>query len=122
MDKTYIKTFQDFFLNRVKDVTRFGDFIVLFVLLLFIPLVHGKIIFIILGMVCVELLVVLIKWAYFKERPKKKKYDNWIEKIDASSFPSGHTARTTFVCLVLYTSFHSYIQWFALLLIIGVFF
>ena len=41
----------------------------------------------------------IIRIIYFKQRPKKEEYDNFIEKIDASSFPSMHSARITFLCL-----------------------
>lgn len=34
----------------------------------------------------------LIKFFFFKERPAPQTYTNWFEKIDASSFPSIHTA------------------------------
>ena len=34
----------------------------------------------------------LIKFFFFKERPAPQTYSNWFEKIDASSFPSIHTA------------------------------
>ena len=42
---------------------------------------------------------------FFKERPKKRKYKNIIEKIDAGSFPSLHSARAGVLAVVLSTLF-----------------
>ncbi len=39
------------------------------------------------------ILVIPFRLLLFRERPKKVSYDNWILKIDASSFPSMHAAR-----------------------------
>ena len=44
--------------------------------------------------------------AYFKNRPEKQKYRNWLEKIDASSFPSLHSMRSV-VLVVILTSYFS---------------
>jgi len=43
------------------------------------------------------IIVALIRTCYFKDRPKKKDYTNFIERIDASSFPSLHTGRAVFL-------------------------
>lgn len=42
---------------------------------------------------------VIIRLFYFKNRPKKETYNNTLEKIDASSFPSVHSARAVFLAL-----------------------
>ena len=47
-----------------------------------------------------------IKYFFFKNRPKKETYHNIAEKIDASSFPSLHTARAIFIVLLF--SYHFY--------------
>lgn len=38
---------------------------------------------------------VLVKWFYYKPRPIPQPYHTWLQKIDASSFPSMHTAIAT---------------------------
>ncbi len=46
------------------------------------------------------LVVVLIRLFYFKNRPQKEKYHTFPERIEASSFPSWHTARALFLALL----------------------
>ena len=57
------------------------------------------------GIFIIYFLTFVIRIFYFKSRPKKVKYSNFIEKIDASSFPSVHAARTTFILLLLLVYF-----------------
>ncbi len=60
----------------------------LFVLLLF-------------GFILSALITILVRTFYFKERPNKVEYSNYIEKIDSSSFPSLHTGRICYMALVV---------------------
>ncbi len=54
---------------------------------------------------------VTIKFIYYKDRPKPQAYHNRRQKIDASSFPSIHTARATiFMCFGLLLSYILYHQ------------
>lgn len=57
------------------------------------------------GIVLVYIIVTFIKIFYFKNRPEKYKYTNFIEKIDASAFPSVHATRSTFLAAVLVNYF-----------------
>ncbi|MDP3698692.1 MAG: phosphatase PAP2 family protein [Nanoarchaeota archaeon] len=50
-------------------------------------------------------IVILIRIFYFKDRPKKETYSNFIERIDASSFPSLHAARIVFLAMLFSTHF-----------------
>jgi len=59
----------------------------------------------ILGLLFIYLLTIVIRIFYFKPRPKKVHYNNLIEKIDASSFPSVHAARITFISLFILINF-----------------
>lgn len=55
-------------------------------------------------LIMIYLITIIIRTFYFKPRPKKIKYRNFISKIDASSFPSIHAARITFIsifCIIL---------------------
>jgi undecaprenyl-diphosphatase len=47
------------------------------------------------------LLCYVIRFFYFKERPHKRSYKTLLEKLDASSFPSTHTARSFGAALIL---------------------
>lgn len=45
------------------------------------------------GLILCYSITILIRAIHFKWRPDKQNYSNWIEKIDASSFPSLHSMR-----------------------------
>lgn len=81
--------------NTIKEFSLFGSlpFYVFIVLFLFILGYRVLSIKLILGLIFSYFLVFLIRWIYFKDRPKKEKYNNFLEKIDASSFPSLHSMR-----------------------------
>ena len=95
MRKTILKQLHEFF----RDVTAIGGFAAsLLLTLLFIssPLLMP----LIAGSIFTAGMIVLIRIFYFKNRPKKEAYNNFIERIDASSFPSLHTARIVFLALL----------------------
>ena len=69
-----------------------------------------------LGMAMIAIIVTILRALYFKERPEKRNFHSWIEKIDASSFPSMHAARGTFLLLIL----ASYMNIFALNILCGI--
>jgi len=52
-----------------------------------------------IGLVLMQSAVIIIRTFYFKERPNKYPYKSYIERIDASSFPSLHSARITFLAI-----------------------
>lgn len=86
-----------------RDITTFGGQIFYALILictlalqeysLFWMLLWGNIISIVV--------VVLTRTFYFKPRPNKQTFSNWLEKMDASSFPSLHSARIWFIALLL---------------------
>lgn len=51
-----------------------------------------------------EIVGSLIKVIFPKKRPTGQTYKNWLEKIDAGSFPSLHTSRVTLVYLTLFAA------------------
>ena len=53
----------------------------------------------IFGLSLIYLITLAIRTFYYKPRPSTIKYNNFLEKIDASSFPSVHSARVTFIFL-----------------------
>src|SRR3989344_3302150 len=100
MKKTLHKQVHVFF----RDVTAMGGLAasILLILLfisspLLIPLIAGSII--------TAGIVVLIRIFYFKNRPKKETYRNFWQRIDASSFPSLHTARIVFLAMLFSVHF-----------------
>ena len=46
-----------------------------------------------------------VRAVYFKPRPQPKPYKAWWQKLDASSFPSAHAARSTLLAYFLSISF-----------------
>lgn len=102
-----------------RDLTSLGS-LVFYVLLLVATLVWQEYrLFLVLtfGLLFTLLAIVIIRLFYFKDRPKKQQYNNIIDKIDASSFPSLHSARVTFLCLLFVMFFSkTYVIVFFLLL------
>ncbi len=62
-------------------------------IILFLQLIAGYILFTTIG--------ILIRFIYFKERPKKLEHSNLIEKVMASSFPSMHSTRAFYLFIVM---------------------
>lgn len=91
---------QDTAKDSVRDFTSLGNPFLL--ILISILLIGYKSIFIVLGLIAVEILCTLIKIIYYKERPRKQKHTNLLERIRASSFPSIHTSRASFVFFYLF--------------------
>lgn len=59
----------------------------------------------IVALLIIYFLTFVIRVFYFKARPNKQIYKNFIERLDASSFPSVHAARATFISFFLIFSF-----------------
>ncbi len=91
-----------------EEITFFGGiafyFFVIILLLVFKVYISALKLF--LGLMIIYLVSFLIRLFYFKERPKKVEHNNFLEKIDASSFPSIHAARIT--CLFFFFLFSSF--------------
>lgn len=85
-----------------RDFTTFGGapffgLVLLFALLFWQLELFWKLLF---GFVFTVLITIIIRKFYFKERPHHEEHHNTLEKLDASSFPSLHTARVVFMALV----------------------
>ena len=59
------------------------------------------------GLAVVYIIVILIRTFYFKHRPVQLPHTSYIERLDASSFPSLHAARSTLLCSILIGYFGS---------------
>src|SRR3989344_1900245 len=85
-----------------KEITTLGGlmlYILVLILTLFIDVYYSLILF--FGMVIIYAISGLIRFFYFRNRPKKMSYKTTLEKLDASSFPSIHAARVTFLAIFL---------------------
>ena len=62
-----------------------------------------------------------IKFFFFKPRPLPYVFQNWLEKIDASSFPSIHTSNATIIAMIRSRWWHqSIVSWTDRFLIIPI--
>lgn len=67
---------------------------------IFLRLILGYLIFTIIG--------IIIRLIYFKNRPNNKKYNNLIEKILSSSFPSMHSTRVFYLFIIMINFFKDF--------------
>jgi len=89
-----------------RDVTGLGSSGLYFLLIIFFflakqPLLARKLI---VGYALTYLISGVIKLTFFKNRPHRESYHTSLEKIDASAFPSVHSARAIFIALALSTT------------------
>jgi len=102
ISKKLFKKIIDVFMN---DISSLGGSIIYGIIFLFV-LLFGFYPFataILISYILVMLLTILIRSIYFKHRPKKQKHTTeFLDKIDASSFPSAHAGRTiTLLTLII---------------------
>ena len=91
----------------LKDSSAYGGFPFYGIVILSALLV-GAIAFatsLILSLIAITIVIMVVRLAYFKARPGKrpKKYKILYERIDNSSFPSIHTARSVMISIALLT-------------------
>jgi len=98
----YIGYFKKIFKDSLRDFTSLGNPLVLVIISLFIIGLSIKLVYIIIGLIFIEIIGSLIKIVYYKRRPCKESYNNILEKIDSGSFPSLHSARASFVFTTLF--------------------
>lgn len=95
----------DFF----RDLTSFGSLWFYIIVILFFLILKNypvsKKLFI--GFILIYGITIIIRSFYFKNRPKKYNYHNFIEKLDAASFPSLHSARIIFLGLFFANYFNN---------------
>ncbi len=75
----------------------------------------------ILSLILWEIIGSFIKFFFFKQRPNPMKYNNWIEKILAGSFPSLHSERTflLFLFALYFTNYYATLWFFLFWLLIA---
>ena len=109
------------FIETVRDFTAFGNPLILFILSALVLGLDKNLIYILIGLIFIELVSRGIRIFYYKDRPRKEAHNNFLEKLDASSFPSIHSARSSFIFLVLYslTNYPANLLFILLFLIVG---
>ena len=61
-----------------------------------------------IGLVLIYIVIIIIRTFYFKERPEKLSHKSYIDSIDASSFPSLHSARISFLSAILMKYYNNF--------------
>jgi len=87
----------------IEDASAFGS-LAFFLFLIFLFLILGQIklaIWLAVGLILSFIIVMGIRLFYFKERPNKKDYNNFLEKLEASSFPSLHAFRIVLILILI---------------------
>ncbi len=98
--KSLFKKYTDEAFNAVTALGTAYFYAILIILLILLN--FKKIAFhLAVGLVILYLLVFLIRIFYFRERPNREKYSNFITRLTASSFPSLHTINSIFTASVL---------------------
>jgi undecaprenyl-diphosphatase len=95
--------------SLIRDLSSFGG-LPFYLFLSFFVMLLGELklfLWLIIGMIISYLIVIIIRIIFYKERPRKEKYNTFIEKIDASSFPSLHSFRITLIFWLFYFNYKS---------------
>src|SRR3989344_8544654 len=107
-----------------RDLTALGGMSFYALMLLFILLFrqYGIFLDLALGLLLMLVVLLLIRTFYFKARPLPQDHHTFLQKIDASSFPSLHTTRIFFLALyfsVIWNQIHLTIILNALALLVA---
>ena len=83
----------------LRDISSFGSLVFyLFLLAIALVLKKGDLFArMVAGLILIYFITLILRTVYFKNRPVKFSYSSYIEKLDASSFPSLHASRTAFL-------------------------
>jgi len=103
MKKTNDQTFYQKYLHQFfRDITSLGSFVFYSLILLLVLAFQKFNLFfeLLFGLIFIMIVSILVRIIYFKHRPIKQNHTNLIEKLEASSFPSIHIARITFLSLI----------------------
>ncbi|MGV8163179.1 MAG: phosphatase PAP2 family protein [Candidatus Nanoarchaeia archaeon] len=92
----------------ITQITHLGSIVTYGVVIAFALLVEKYSLFweLVVSLAIILIIGMSIKFLYFKDRPQKQKYSGKLEKMDASSFPSIHSARITALAIILSISFN----------------
>jgi len=107
VDYSFSKNFKSIIDTAFKQLTEIGSLTIIAVIIVFTYFYDKTLAYnIFIGVAAVTLISLIIKAVSYKSRPNKQKYHTLIERIDASSFPSVHSARISILAfwLVLYSN------------------
>ena len=92
-----------------RDITSLGSLWIYCTILLLFLLQKDYFMFkkLLAGLVLIQAIPIAIRTFYFKERPSRYPHKSYIERIDASSFPSLHSARIAFLSMVFIKHFNN---------------
>ena len=102
--------FQDKTIEWINDLTSFGSLPFYGAVMMLFLFINDILTFfkLLLSLILVIAITFVIRSIYFKVRPenkgKKKMYGKTLERLDASSFPSVHAARTAVLAVLLYST------------------
>ncbi len=119
MSKKVIHTFRE---SVIRDITTFGGAPFYAALILFVFLLQGfteLVSQLIVGIILTMLVAITIRSFYYKPRPKELPHNTWLERVEASSFPSIHAARVWFLAITFGYFFNNIAIW--ILLIVSAF-
>jgi undecaprenyl-diphosphatase len=120
MDLGINNNFRDLINTFFKQITELGSLVITAVIILAAYFFHKDIaIRMFIGIIAVTIISIIIKSLFFYERPDKHKIKTLIDRIDASSFPSVHSARIT-VLVYWFVNYTHNIMTHVTFIIIGV--
>ena len=109
----------------IKDLSSLGSLVFYVFWMLFFLLIAEFILFskLFLGLILSFLIIIIIRFFYYRSRPEKIEYDNFFQKIYSSSFPSFHAFRSFLLYgfLILYFK-EIFLSIFLTLIYIGILF
>lgn len=99
MHSLFEKHINEFF----RDITSIGGLWLYLILILFTFLTAGQLpaVQLLTALIAIYVVAVIIRLIYFKDRPTHEPHTTILERIDASSFPSIHSARATTLAYLL---------------------
>ena len=93
----------------INDASAFGGlfFYSSLVIFLFLNNMINFSIYLFISLVLIIMLIIPARLLFFRERPKKQRFNSLLGKVDASSFPSLHTSRVM-VILIGFFKFYQF--------------
>jgi len=100
-----------------QQITELGSLTIICVMIIFMFFLETSLALkLLVGIAAATIISMIIKMLFFRARPRKQSINTLIDRIDASSFPSVHSARITILVFLLTTYFAS--LWLTIFLVI----
>ena len=112
------KVYKRFYKSIIRDITTFGGtpfYIALIVFLLIINLTTAAL-DLLIAFIIIMAISIISRMIKFKDRPKKESYSSFVGKMEASSFPSVHSARSFFLAVYFAQFFNLTEMWILLII------